>query len=230
MRSVVWDRLVAGATNVEAARRILRRRSNIRLQIELNGSVSLDLSALDSKDYSKIDISQLTSEIQNELQYVTPVDGLEHSLNEFTDVDAIQTGKVSAALRRIRAPGRQEERLAILLDELLRDKHIGMSALLQYTDRARFANRAIQFVRQRIRHCDANNLSYEQMAAGMVYRLYTDTFPNARGLTLFFLAKHLSRYPAVRTEIRKKVQVSKSIYVRDMVDQIMKFVNAPTHG
>jgi hypothetical protein len=66
--------------------------------------------------------------------------------------------------------------------------------------------------------------------ASLVAKLYTATFTMDRGVMLYYLAKHLSKYPIVNRAIRSRITRSRSRIVELYVREINKFLNANEKG
>jgi hypothetical protein len=75
LRSLLWEKLIKGASSSEAAARILRARSKIGLSVETEGSVTIDLSTLDPKDYDGTSNLHLSYELQREVDFISDDSG-----------------------------------------------------------------------------------------------------------------------------------------------------------
>ncbi len=229
LRSILWDRLVNSATSADAARRILDKRSSVSLTVDLDGAVKLDLSAIEATDFSKTTVGVLTTELQQEFESFISNTAMIEDRTQL-DVSHIlpsdQSGKVSGALRKIRSAGRQEERIAILLDQILHNRGIGISALLQYDgEKAKFANTALSHIRKRILPNNQKEMKDEIIVAGLVSRFYSDTFSPNKGALLYYLAMHLAKYPNVNKAIRQSLNHSASIWVTSYRDDINRLLD-----
>jgi hypothetical protein len=130
------------------------------------------------------------------------------------DREYFQKSQVSDAVYRIKAAVRQEERIAIILDQILLNRDIGISALLQHSgEKAKFAKNAAEVIGQKFNSKDTDDSNDELIAASLIQRLYTDVFPYNRGSLLYFLAKHLGKYPAINAAITKCMNRSGSMFV-----------------
>jgi tetratricopeptide (TPR) repeat protein len=63
IRTELWDRLLANASGEDAAKRILNARSRLAAMIQPDGSISLELSAIDPSDY----VGTTSAELQRDL-------------------------------------------------------------------------------------------------------------------------------------------------------------------
>jgi Sigma-70 factor, region 1.1 len=131
----------------------------------------------------------------------------------------------ASVLRAISAHGRQEERIAALLEAILYDYNSGISALVQFKhDKAKFANKAISLIRQNLLTEESplqqSLLTQESpsrrdeiIVARLVSRLLRAAFPTSRGLLLYFFAMHLAVYPLVNQAIRECLDRSNSLFI-----------------
>jgi hypothetical protein len=66
-RAMLWDKLIAGATNANAAARILRKRTKLEPIIHSDGNIKIDLSAISHEDYKRTTKFRLDAELSSEL-------------------------------------------------------------------------------------------------------------------------------------------------------------------
>jgi hypothetical protein len=242
LRSILWSVLVGGAQNEEIAKRILKVRSQLNASIE-NGVLIFDLNAISSEDRATIDENDLEAKILAEFELM-PTNGLPHRgtvESESHDVEAVQK-KVAELLKRIKRSGRQEERIAILMDAIIADRSIGLTALLQYgQDRAKFANWTLDQLRGRFfqtppkdNHLELfqtdNQIEFEieSSIALLVPRLFTQHYPLSRGELLYYLAKHLAKWPRVNVAIKRSLDRTASMFVdywRPLIDELLSAHN-----
>jgi hypothetical protein len=233
LRSILWSRLVKEARNEKVARRILSVRSRIDASID-KGMLVLNLDAISPEDRATINEDILAANIlsefeispSNELAFARSIDIQNHNVEE------IQR-KVVELLNRINRSGRQEERIAILLDAIITDASIGVTALLQYgEDRAKLANWVLDQLRanffQRMpKPNDAElfrkeevSLDIERSMASLIPRLFTQQYPLSRGELLYYLAKHLAKWPQVNQAIKRSLDKTASIFVDNWRSEI----------
>lgn len=224
LRTALWNNLVDAATNEELARRILKVRAQLRAHVGDDGNLSLDLSALAPEDRSALDEKKLLLSILAEFS----VSELQNS-NIDTEVEMLQemhTESVSELLYRARNAGRQEERIAILIDGILQNTEVGTAALLQYNnDRASYANWALGQIREKLLQNDYKNWSQEKAAAKLVGLLFSQHYTLSRGELLIYLAKHLGKWPAVNEAIRQTLHRTRSIMIepyRSSIEELLK--------
>lgn len=128
-------------------------------------------------------------------------------------------------LDQLKTSGRQEERIAVLLDYALRDRRLVLSYLdSDPGDRAKFATKAFGLIKQTLKACDKDTRRTQIAISKLISRLYSDAFPSNRAALLFFLAKHLARYRTIRETIRKIMSRSNSYYVKGQRAAIEKML------
>jgi len=112
--------------------------------------------------------------------------------------------QVGLTAQRIKGAARQEERIALLLDEIFKDRAVGLSLLEAYSfDKAKFATRALGVLKEVLRNeSHSKKLSNVQLA-----RLVSGRFakgPNTRTTLAYFMFKHLRKYPDIDRWISSK--------------------------
>ena len=213
LRTVLWSRLLSMATSKEMSKRILRARGKLSAGINEDGQIVLDLAALSEKDRTSIDSAKLVSEMLREFEpdpaAITKLESFAEA--ESQNATAVQR-HVEDLLGLIRRTGRQEERVALLMAAILDNPTVGKSALLQYqNDRAKMAAWAITELRKSF--TGTTWPIDETVIAALVPQLFTKQWPMGRGDLLFFLAKHLGKWPRVNASIREVLQKTHSMYV-----------------
>lgn len=235
LRAALWQHLLASAPNAEAARRILRARPRLGASVDSTGNITLDLGELDARDRAWINQEQLMSSLMAEFD-VAPGSAYGGELPHF-DIKAtnlIQAGEVSELMRRVKSTGRQEERIAMLADYVLQNREIGISILIQYgKDRANFANWAITELRTKLSNNNSSVLKAadEAVVANLVPRLFTKHYSLSRGELLFYLAKHLAKWPLINKALRRRLAKSRSLFVgnfRTRIDEILEQAEKPS--
>jgi hypothetical protein len=227
LRSVLWNRLLSVASSKEMSKRILQVRGRLSASVNQDGQISLDLSALSEEDQEAIDYTKLVSAIllEFEPQPATTRRPAKAGESGVHDAAAIQR-QVEDLLSLVQQTGRQEERVALLMAAVLRNPTVGKTALLQYRgDRAKMATWAIAELRKAF--IDTNWPSDERVIAALVPRLFTKQFPMARGDLLFFLAKHLGKWPQVNGAIREALQRTHSMFVNFWRKEIEEALASP---
>ncbi|SFP17434.1 hypothetical protein SAMN03159463_03758 [Mesorhizobium sp. NFR06] len=223
LRSAVWANLLAAAPSGEVARRILGARARIGASVNADGGLQLHLEALAQSDRALIDEERLKRAILAEFAIVSGETGDRGPSS--IDGDRIQTGRVTELLTRVRHAPRQEERIAILISGILDNKSVGTSALLQYgRDRAKFANRALEKVREYLVQTNIPSKKLGLPAAKLVSDLYEMQYPANRGSFLMYFAKHLSKWPEINREIETRLFRTRSIFVEYLRPTIEEFL------
>jgi hypothetical protein len=126
-------------------------------------------------------------------------------------------------LEKIRKTRRQEERIAIILETILEDRKVGISVLEKYgSDRGKFASAALLHIRNQLASDDG--IRDELIVANMISQFYSNIFPFNRGILLYFLAKHLTKYPLINKAIRQCLNRSGSVFLfryRDDINRLL---------
>lgn len=125
----------------------------------------------------------------------------------------------SEKLVQIKSTAKQEERLALLLGEIARDRSQGLSILDAYSiDRSKFATWALTQIRQQVQQSSPDESAL--VVAKLISLLYAQAFPFSQGRLLYYLALHLARYPLARQAIRSKLEKTKSMSVEVLRNKI----------
>jgi hypothetical protein len=145
-------------------------------------------------------------------------EALVQSSDPVTELDRYSNRRqrVADTLRMIKKTGRQEERIAILLSEILNDRDVGLDVLEAYEDRALFAGRVLKTLKSNLSAAPRSNSvgALDQIViADLVVRMCRVAFPASRGLLLYHLSKYLAKYPTLNQTIRSRVNSSHSVYV-----------------
>jgi hypothetical protein len=180
--------------------------------------------------YRGISLSDVETEGQN-------LEGMEFGQEErsfqlelFVDDDSKAPAvEIARSLHQI---GRQEERLAILLDLILRNPKEAISLIDLYSaDRAKYANRVLKQIKielgvsglQRTLFAEETvprKLNAVQLAR-IVSRPFSRGMPNNRGALLYYMAKHLYKYPDVNSFLRTKIANTRSVYIEPYKKEIL---------
>jgi hypothetical protein len=220
LRAALWERVLRMASSAEAAQRIVQVRSKLNATFD-KGKIRLDLTALPPEDRATIDEHKLAADLEAEFSPVFS----DSSLEALPVVDPIQVGRVADILRRVERTGRQEERLAILLAAILKNRQEGMSALRQHqNERAKFARWAFHEVNAKLRRQAKkdSHSSDEELIAELVPVFFRRQFPLSRGQLLSSLAKHLASWPVVNAAIERTLDRTQSMFVAFYRDEIRR--------
>jgi hypothetical protein len=227
LRTALWDQLLSAAPNNDFARLILASRPRLSAEVDSQGKIKLDLSFLQPADRAKIDEKKIIDKLMKEFETSPDHVGtlLEHISVREDDIQRVSAEEIVA---RMRSTGRQEERIAILADAILQSRESGIAALIAYNrDRGAVANWALDEFRSKLINGSSVRQSDEHIVADMIPRLFTNEYPLNRGDLLFFLAKHLAKWPAVNIAIRSVLSRTKSFVVNQQRKQIERFLTNP---
>ncbi|MEH2510687.1 hypothetical protein V1291_002041 [Nitrobacteraceae bacterium AZCC 1564] len=225
LHASLWSHLLAAAPNREAAARILNLQHMLTANISDNGRVSLDLSAIERSDYALIDPDQLIRNLEMEFGSAKDLDEVENEAQSVRD-DELES-YLEQILREISSAGRQEERIAIVLDEMLKDPYVGAAILRSYRrDRGQFATKVLVDL---LRNLPRINFAMgSQSAWGLVMKTIQnamrDAYPHGRGPLLYYLAKHLGKHRPIREVILEKLYSSRSFYIQQYREEILRFL------
>lgn len=140
-------------------------------------------------------------------------------------------------LNQIHHVGRQEERLAILLDLILRNPVEASFLIKIYSkDRAKYANRVLKQIdieiTQNRKHDDlfqeerGRRLNAVQLAR-IVNEPFSRGMPGNRAALLYYMAKHLARYPDINNYLRNKIAKARSVFITPYRREIVDFLDRP---
>lgn len=219
LRSVLWSCLLEKSANENIARRVLELRSAIKASIDEHGALVLDLSALKPEDRSTFDEKLIVEKILLEFALVPASVAGEFAQEDVHNFEDVQE-QVQELLRIINQTSRQEERAAILLDSILEDPRVGLTAVLQYGDRAETAKWVINEVRSKLVNHYKNSGDAELFIAGLIPKLFTRHYPLSRGELLYYLSRHLAKWPRVNESLQQSLNKTGSIFVDNWREQI----------
>lgn len=206
LRSTLWSRLISAAPNADAADRILSARTKIGLFVTAAGNVRLDLSMLDPRDYAGTTCDILISELESELNFVDSVaDTVKDDAIEAAVLDEPQEEAVRHTVDRIKRSGRQEERLCIILDQIIQDRKVGLKVLEIYTtDRAKYARATINDLREALRAETPKARLSDLVLVEIMQRLFWRSMPNSRAALLYYMVKHLAKHPNIKIYLKRR--------------------------
>jgi hypothetical protein len=217
LRAALWARLVAAAPDPESAARILKARTQLVPRFEPARGLVIDLTAVDPADYARTEALALVAELEQEFEYV----GTDAEILG-TDTDAAirktREKRATAALNRIKGAARQEERIAMLIDDILQHEDIGLQlitdAMSEEAHQTKFEKTVHEQIIRPMVEGGHSSIKAEDIA-GVLPQIYKAAHPFSRGILLWLLAKHLAKYPPVNEAIRRTLHDSRSA----MVDQ-----------
>lgn len=134
--------------------------------------------------------------------------------------------KAEAALRRINAAPRQEERLAMVLKTLIIDPFVGHLVLAKYqTDKAKFATNCLMHLRAISQNNGDDQYEASRLAARLIGYAIPRAYPLSKGMLLLMLAKHLSEFYLPNTTIRSFLDRSRSMFVNPYRPEIGRMLD-----
>ncbi|MCH4893803.1 hypothetical protein GO308_11835 [Sphingomonas sp. SFZ2018-12] len=139
----------------------------------------------------------------------------------------VNVQSLAEANMRLRRTGRQEERVGIILNELIERPAVGEFLLSQHHDRGRLAKMVLARVREKINSIP-NSGAKEVFFASLVPLMFTNSFTFNRGELLFYLAKHLWKYKPIANAIRRKMSESQAYNVWQMQSSIERILDQST--
>jgi hypothetical protein len=213
LRTALWQHLLALAPNDAAAKRILAARKRLSAEVDSDGTIKLDLTALAPTDRALFDEQKIVAQLKAEFD--TASDGVALFGDRVQSIESTSTPEtLDEILRKIKNTGRQEERIAILIEAILRDRDTGIQVLRRYQhDRAKFAQWALHELRRRLSGQSHDSSQDELLIADLIPRFFTQQYPLARGSLLYYLAKHLAKWPHINGAIRRSLDRTASIFV-----------------
>jgi hypothetical protein len=224
LRAALWDVLVSSAVDADSARRILRVRSKLTAYVQSDGTIELNLQALDPRDAAHVNASRLSQMLLNQFD-VRPVQTVEEVPLTRAGANALQDPGVSELLRRVERTARQEERIPILLKALLEERQAALTVLDLYRDRSHLANSIISELRHKLALASRNrDKSDEEIIAELIPRIFTHNHPASRGSSLYSLARQLAAWPKINRAIRNSTDRTRSTYVdpyRTRIGQVL---------
>jgi hypothetical protein len=155
-------------------------------------------------------------------------------LISYTDNKSISVIEAARELHRV---GRQEERVAILLDLILRNPDDALLLINLYSkDRAKYANRVLKQIETEVRSNRQGDTLFQEekgrrlnaiQLARIINRPFSRGMPNNRAALLYYMAKHLARYPDINKYLREKITDTRSIFIVPLRSEIIGFLD---HG
>jgi hypothetical protein len=171
-----------------------------------------------------LDLDQLREHVLRELPEEVLSDAGDTVRGSESGVDE---QSLAAANMRVRRAGRQEERVGIILSELIERPEVGEFLLSQHHDRGQLARMILAKVREEINTLQSQK-EKELFFASLIPLIFTNSFTFNRGEVLFYLAKNLWKYRPVADAIRKKTRESQAYNVWQMKNSIESVLNQST--
>lgn len=216
-RCQLWSILEREAVDRDALERIRRMRSHLTAKVLQDGTVQIDLHAIQPADI-RIDFVEVEASMQAEFRDGGPPSTPVADLTGLPSSDAPTVITILAALDR--SP-RQEERLAILLRSLILYPDVTRQAVERYEDPAQMARNAIHHLRSTMDYLSGDEQSRQGWIAKLVPKLVSDAYPRRRGMILYYLAVHLGDFRSISAQIHHWVSKSVAFDVVGMSEQIL---------
>lgn len=206
---IFWDKIKQISKSESSARRIISGRNKIRFTSDKDGNLDIDMSAANLEDFKLDEVSEVMKEIQDEIHQIQN----NKSNNESSKKIEEFRQEIIDYLVKISKSGRQEERIAILLESFVKNKPIGEGVLQSYSsDRSRFADNAISLIKKQLIN-NGNDKFTEIIAAKIIIDLFNKAFPYNRGFLLYYASKHLSGNKIISETIKSILNKTKSAHV-----------------
>jgi hypothetical protein len=199
IRARFWEILGRASVSAEAYERVQTRRSRLLASIDDAGEITLDASAIDLNDV-RLPISEIASQLASEFQDASS-DRPRLPRVDLSSARNLLNPTALAVISAVELSPRQEERVALLMRSVMVYPTVGAEAIHQYRDQAAFANKALEYLRQRLKMEQASESERGLILARAVPRLYTDSYPLQRGKLLYYLSVHLRDFPEIRDAI-----------------------------
>jgi hypothetical protein len=131
---------------------------------------------------------------------------------------------IQSAVKKIWSISRQEERIALLLKEILKNPKRGKEILDLYgEDRAKFSSNVISYMKY---IADQKDNIYEIKDIIEIMRWsIKECFPMSRGVLIYFFALHMSDNKGVKIFLADFVNQNNSIYMSGYKNQISRILD-----
>ena len=202
LRSAFWIKLI-GAWNLgtDPIRRA-ELKAQLRLYIDTGGYLQVE-NAESRNEHETEQLQSIISELKAEFdQPETPI------------YSPINT---RFGIRHVQ---RQEERIAILISEILRNRRTGIGFLRNYVPRAKFERYVVEYLKRAFGRAELSEHDDEIVVAKLVKPLYTASFPFNRGYLLEYLSRYLGGFRHINHAIGQKLSETRSVYVHEHAHQI----------
>lgn len=245
LRTRLWEFLLSKARDSEAAQRILSSRSRISAKIDIEGNISIDLSAISESDIYFIDKKEIETRLKEDLVQIS-IPPKEDKSNEDAEVLLEHGGRndpnaedleryvddtVFAFMRKLQQASRQEERISIFLDAVFHSKEVRQRIIRIYPhDKAKKATNVIAIIRSHIARTDRQPAIFDQQNEDILwkYEMLKDVFStfsrgpmSRRDILMHFLVHHLAKYKDVGIILREMILNSKSRYITVIASRLL---------
>lgn len=151
------------------------------------------------------------------------VDGIEFD-------DGIDYAKNMAKyLARVHTAKRQEERLALLLREIVQTPERRRDVIDFFPDNTVYEHKVLTLVRTRLSG-GADKWQFEALLYEVANDMYQLCFSERKGQLLYYFAQHLGHLPAMRQFIHKKLNRTYSHHVLSRAEEIHRLLDVHAKG
>jgi hypothetical protein len=145
-------------------------------------------------------------------------------------------GEAIKIIQEVHHVGKQEERMAILLDLILRNPNDAPLLIELYDkDRAKYANLVLKQIEVEIKTSALGGTLFEgeqrrprmnaMQLARILNRPFSRGMPMNRAWLLYYMAKYLSKYPDINKYLRMRLTTTQSIFVNPYRREILQFLD-----
>jgi hypothetical protein len=173
---------------------------------------------LDPKDYDNLDSATLIKELEREFE-ISPSD---------KKISVTIESMEKSYLNTISNTQRQEERIAIIIDSLIQDRDIGISMLTESSrDRAKYTREIASELLSILNTREPSSFITDLEIVKLVRKKFAKGMPSNRNALLYYLSKHLCKYPEINSYLRMATDRSESIFLADQKKDIYLFLDNP---
>ena len=142
------------------------------------------------------------------------------------DLEGIEfTNVTSKRIDKIRKAKAKEERLAMLLDSIIQNRSNGVKIIDGYeSDKSKYGNAALQELRNAVIREAASEKIDNIALVRALRRPLAHQLADSRANLIYYLAKHLAKYPDIKSYLRKSWARSSSPEYDRFRSQIDKFL------
>lgn len=215
----VWTAILEGRVSEESREALLSERHSAMLSVNLdNEALISDACWARISPHIKFDRESFRARAMRDLPSShdltdIPVAELNEGRHEFDE------GQIAERVREIRAQGRQEERIALLIREFIENPILAERVLEKYSDRAQLADYGARLLRQNV---EAAKYQPQEFFPWLITELYRNCISFNRGELLYSLTRHLGDQVDLAREIRAHAQVGQSADVRRLRSRILR--------
>ncbi|KCZ84582.1 hypothetical protein HAD_02845 [Hyphomonas adhaerens MHS-3] len=210
-RQVAWRQIERSLENPEEIVQFRQNLSAFHYYVSESGEVLFEQVS----DQIMLDNQIVESARTSAQSYVTKVFG--ESGSPYQKSENEELASIYRQLRNLSRAGRQETRLALLMQLILESPHRTFKIFDLYTDRGQYTRQVIALLRSVFQRPDFELTpdAIEEVIAAYVPRFYSMSYYGNRGVLLEKLAKNLSPYKKIVRAVYRKFESSRS---RDVLE------------